>query len=75
MRVYIVITEDRHFDIRAVPFFSEDKAVAFARKTAKDLCRHEDCYEEDLELENWPFYAKYSAEGDSVHVIVEEVRV
>ena len=75
MKIYIVIIEDRHTDPIACPFTDPDKAIAEARRIAKDYCEHEEDYEEFNygRDEGWLFYAEYSCEGDSVHVVTTEL--
>lgn len=73
MNIYIVIVEDRHHDVEVLPFTNKDKAIAEARRIAKENCRHEESYEEHTYVKEWPFFATYSCEGDSVRVVVEEL--
>ena len=67
MKIYIAIWEDRYGDTIARPFSTPEKAVAWARKTAKEYCSYPDDYEEK-QISNWIFYARYSCEGDCVSV-------
>lgn len=75
MELYIVIIEDRHADTTAHPFTDKEKAIAEAKRVAKEYCRHpEDYQEHDYGRDDgWLFYADYSCESDSVRVITTEL--
>jgi len=66
--IYVVMVEDRHADLDAELFTDPEQAIAYARRTAHELCRHPESYEEET-IEGWLFYARYSTEGDSVWVV------
>lgn len=72
MRIYVVVVQDRHVDVDMKLFVARDAAIAFARATAKDNCRHAEDYLE-TNVEGWLFYARYSCEGDCVIVITREL--
>jgi hypothetical protein len=74
--IWIVIIEDRHADVDAYPFSTEEAAITAAQKAVTDGARHpEDKDEWDTELnaamlvDGWVFYTRYSSEGDCVRVI------
>ena len=75
MNLYIVICEDRHFDTTAHPFSDPDKAIAEARRIAKESARDPSAYEEHNygEADGWIFYAEYTIAGDSVRVVTAEL--
>ena len=73
MKIYIVIIEDRHDDTEAIPFLNATTAICYAKKKAREYCRHEEDYGESLndamKGDGWLWHATYSCEGDSVRVI------
>ena len=71
MELYTVLHQDRHADPEVEVFSDEQKAVEYARNTAKEFCRHPGDYEESI-IADWVFHAIYSCEGDcvTVHKIV-----
>jgi hypothetical protein len=73
--IYVVIFEDRHVDVEVEAFHDKEKAIAHARKIAKDWCKFEEFYEEHHEKvgSDALFHATYSSEGDQISVV--EVRV
>lgn len=75
MKLYIVIWEDRHSDVTAHPFTDPDKAIAEAKRIAKEYAREECDYEEhDYGRDDgWLFYAQYSCESDHVRVVTAEL--
>lgn len=74
-KLYIVVIEDRHSDVKLHPFTCPEKAVSEAKRVAKEYCRHEEDYgEHDFGKDDgWLFYANYSCEGDSVTVMTTEL--
>jgi hypothetical protein len=76
-KIYIAIWSDRHSDTTAHPFSTAKKALAFARKQAKEYSRDEEDYweksYEDDEDNNWLLHATYSCEGDGIIVTEEEM--
>ena len=72
MKIYLVNTEDRHADTTVEPFYNADKAVAEAKRLAKEYCRWDEDYEESY-IDGWLFYANYSCEGDCVRVVEAEM--
>ena len=71
MEIYIVIVEDRHSDVEAIPYTNREKAIEVAKKLANKYCRYpEDYQEHDYGKDSgWLFYASYSVESDSVRVV------
>ena len=65
---YLVVIEDRHIDPEYHLYLHEDAALAFAKKTAAQLCNdHDKPYQEknygDL------FFVNFSCEGDHVRMV------
>ncbi len=75
MNIYIVICQDRHVDTTAHPFTNPEKAIEWARRTAKEYCRFPEDYEEHDygKDEGWIFYADYSCESDCIYVTTTEL--
>ena len=73
---YVAILEDRHIDAQAYVFSSEEKAVVFAKLTAREYCRGGEL-EEDLndamKADGWVYHCVYSCEGDNIRVIQCEI--
>lgn len=74
--IWVVLVEDRHTDVDALPFSSEEAAVAEAQ--AQVDARHS----EDIEVieltdrmigDGWVFNVIYSCEGDNVRVVKREL--
>lgn len=75
MTIYVIIIEDRHTDVEVLAYTRLEAAIREAKKQATDLCRFPEDYEEnDTGAPGWKFYARYSCEGGSVHVVEVEVR-
>lgn len=72
MKLFMVIIEDRHADVKAHPFSDAEKAIETAKRVAKNLASHEDDYEEH-DYQGWLFCAVYSCEGDCVRVVETEL--
>jgi hypothetical protein len=66
--VWVVMIEDRHSDVDALPFSTEEAAVAKARDSVPD-----DAEEEQLTTaarrDGWVLFLSYGTEGDCVRVI------
>lgn len=77
MEIYIVIHQDRHFGVEAVPYAERDTAVAAARSALADYARYPEDGErplnEPLVEEGWVFYATYGPEGDCIWVVKREL--
>ena len=68
--IWIVLIEDRHSDVDALPFSSEERAVEYARKQAPDG-RHDgsEPLNDAMRRDGWVFYLPYGSEGDHVRVV------
>lgn len=75
MEIYIVIVEDRHTDVMTYPFKDKEKAISEAKRIAKKYCKYKEDYKEhDYGQDSgWLFYAEYSCESDSVHVVTSQL--
>ena len=68
MDTWIVLIEDRHADVDALPFSTKEGAVQAACAAAPDNAQ-------DVQLttgmrrEGWVLFLSYGSEGDSVRVI------
>lgn len=80
--IWIVLTEDRHADVEARPFSTEEGAFAYARDQAGDMSLPEGCSADNVmyvpgeqELndrmreDGVVLFLIYSIEGDSVSVL------
>lgn len=72
MKIFIVLTKDRHTDTTAKPFFKIYEAIDHARKVAKENCSLPDGPEE-REINGWVFFSEYSCEGDCVWITEHEI--
>lgn len=72
MKIYIAIWEDRHTDTTVHAFRDSDKAIEWARGTAKENCSYQKDYAEHS-VKGWLFCAVYSCEGDSLRVVAVEL--
>ena len=73
-KVYLVITEDRHTDVQIEVWADKELALQRARKIATDMLSS---WLGKLEIEDvptWLYYARYSTEGDCVHVEEADIR-
>ena len=68
MDVWIVLVEDRHTDVDAVPFSTEERAVEYARKQAPDDATSGPL-NDAMRRDGWVFYLPYGSEGDCIRVI------
>jgi hypothetical protein len=80
--IWIVLVEDRHSDVEALPFSTEEAAFAFARYQAGDMSLPEGVGPDEVEHVpgeqeltprmrelGWVLLLVYSIEGDSVRVV------
>jgi len=73
--VWIVLVEERHADVEALPFSTEDGAMAAARGAAMENAVHGDVGWDAGELndamrrDGWVLYLPYGTEGDCVRVV------
>lgn len=65
---WIVIVEDRHSDVDALPFSTEAEAVAKARDSVPEDAEEERLNEAMLR-DGWVLFLSYGPEGDSVRVV------
>ena len=74
MNVYVAIIEDRHTDVGAEVFSDKNRAIEYAKETARAYCRFEEDYKENAEEDKvWCFRVSYSCEGDSITVVEREL--
>jgi len=75
MKLYIVILEDQQTQTSAHPFSDPEKAIAEAKRIAKEYEWEDGDYQEHDygRDEGWIFYAAYSPEGDHVRVVTAEL--
>lgn len=68
MEIWIVLVEDRHSDVDAVPFSSEERAAGYARSQvdAGDLPAE---LNDAMRRDGWVLYIPYGTEGDYVRVV------
>jgi hypothetical protein len=75
--IYIVLVEDRHIDVDALPYTTQEVAIARAEKLLAQFARYPEDVERDLNAamvdDGWVWYARYSEEGDSISVIRREL--
>lgn len=75
MDIWIVLVEDRHANVDALPYSSEAEAFSAARNEAESAARSHDNVEWDTELneamrrDGWVLYLPYGPEGDCVRVL------
>ena len=68
MDTWIVLIEDRHTDVDAVPFSSEERAIEYARTQAPADAAAEPL-NDAMRRDGWVFYLPYGLEGDRVRVV------
>lgn len=72
--IWIVLVEDRHSDVEALPFSTEERAAEYARDWVRDAPEFSGDAE-DAELndamrrDGWVLYLPYGTEGDCVRVV------
>lgn len=66
--IWIMLIEDRHSDVDALPFSSEERAVAAARGAAPDDAEPEPL-NDAMRKDGWVFLLPYGSEGDHVRVV------
>jgi len=71
--LFVVIIQDRHTDVDAEVFNTSEAAIAYAKKSVEQYCRHKEDIEEGLNEEmirgGWVYYCRYSCESDCVYVM------
>jgi hypothetical protein len=73
MTVWIVIIEDRHADVDALPYSNMPAAIAAAREWARGLDVVEETLTEEMAQDGWVLCLEYGLEGDSVRVVEREL--
>lgn len=78
MDIWIVLTEDRHADVDAAPFSTEDGAVAAAWTAARENALSSDEVgqaelTQGMLLSGWILYLPYGTEGDCVRVVKRQM--
>jgi hypothetical protein len=76
--LWIVLIEDRHADVEASPFSTEEAAVTAARRMAAEYARDpEDVGDAALTVgmrqDGWVLYLPYGPEGDCVRVLKRQM--
>ena len=67
MKVYAVLTQDRHTDPEIDVFVTKEAAVKFAKQLAENYATHpEDVVEQNID--GWVYCVDYSCESDSIRV-------
>ena len=68
MEVWIVLIEDRHADVEALPFSTEEAAFAEARDSVPDDAEEGEL-NDAMRRDGWVLYLPYGTEGDCVRVV------
>ena len=68
MDTWIVLVEDRHDNVDARPFSSEEQAVEYARSQVDDTDLPKDL-NNAMRRDGWVLYVPYGTEGDCVRVV------
>ncbi len=68
MDIWIVIIEDRHSAVDAVPFSSEERAAGYAMTQVDDTDSPAEL-NDAMRRDGWVLYVPYGTEGDRVRVI------
>lgn len=74
MKVYVVLTEDRHSDPGIKIFAGFPAAIKYAKATAEEYAGYN--HQEEVVVSHSmdrPYHGEYSSEGDSVSVFEKEV--
>jgi hypothetical protein len=66
--VWVVLIEDRHADVEALPFSTEGAAVAEARDSVPEFAEEEQLTP-DMRKHGWVLLLSYGTEGDCVRVV------
>lgn len=73
MTAYAVLINDRHADPDIELFVGPGRAIKHARMWAQEHATEPSDYEE-VKVEGWVFFARYSPEGDWVRVTKHTVQ-
>ncbi len=68
MDIWIVLVQDRHSDVDARPFSSEERAIEYARSQVDDTDLPDDL-NDAMRADGWVLYVPYGTEGDCVRVV------
>ena len=68
MDTWIVLIEDRHSEVDARPFSSEERAIEYARSQVDDTDLPADL-NDAMRSDGWVLYVPYGTEGDCVRVV------
>jgi hypothetical protein len=66
--IWIVLIEDRHADVEALPFSTEEAAFAEARDSVPEFAEEEHLTP-DMRKHGWVLLLSYGTEGDCVRVV------
>ena len=66
--IWNVIVEDRHADVDALPFSSEEQAAGYARSRVDDTDLPGEL-NDAMRKDGWVLYLPYGTEGDCVRVV------
>jgi hypothetical protein len=72
MTLFILIVEDRHTDVEAIPFLSLAGAITEAKRRYPHGLR-EGSLTSGLYDAGWRYYADWSTEGETLRVVEHEV--
>jgi hypothetical protein len=67
--IWIVLIQDRHADVEALPFTSEAAALAQARDSVPDDATGGEDLNDAMRRDGWVLYLPYGTEGDRVRVV------
>jgi hypothetical protein len=70
--VWMVLIEDRQSDVDALPFSTEEAAVAKARDSVPEDAEEEQITD-GMRKSGWVLYLPYGTEGDCVRVVKRAV--
>jgi hypothetical protein len=68
VEIWIVLVEDRHSDVDAVPFSSEERAAGYARSQVDDRDLPAEL-NDAMRKDGWVLCIPYGTEGDCVRVV------
>ena len=68
MDTWIVLIQDRHSDVDALPFSTEEAAAAKARDSVPDDAEDGEL-NDAMRRDGWVLYLPYGTEGDCVRVV------
>jgi hypothetical protein len=74
MQIYLVILEDRLFDVEVMGYRDRDEALRAAWGLLDDYDGTEKALNAAMADDGWIFYGPYGPEGDCVRVVKRELR-